>query len=297
MTPRPTAFGLACLVAAAGCDSFSFPALPERAAAVHDTAAATTAAKPRRTGKPAGDPAADAGRFDQIRRGLRRLVVAEEAFFAETGVYTQDLGRVGFAPEGESRIRFLWVSRDGWAASGTHPEMPGRDCVIYVGREHEAPTTLKYVRSGREGVPVCDSPAAVRPVASVRADSTSPAAPAAAAAPGPSIPDTGSALDAVEPAVSMKVDLRNLIRSQDSYFGTQGIYARRTEPFALQYLWHRGVTVTILSADGQSWSARATHARRPGKSCVIWMGPVPHRPATQAQNRVPAQPGTPACDD
>jgi hypothetical protein len=295
VTPRATAFALGCLLATAGCDSFSFPAPPARAAAVHDTAAATTAAKPRRGSKPASDPTAEAGRFDQIRRGLRRLVVAEEAFFAENGVYTQDLGRVGFAPEGETRIRFLWLSRDGWAASGTHPEMPGRDCVIYVGRAHGAPTTLKYVRSGREGVPVCDATAATRQVASAPADST-PAA-TSPPAPAPSIPDTGSALDAVEPTVSMKVDLRNLIRSQDSYFGTQGIYARRTEPFALQYLWHRGVTVTILSADGQSWSARATHARRPGKSCVIWMGPVPHRPATQAQNRVPAQPGTPACDD
>ena len=294
MTPHRTAFALSCLLAAAVCDASGFPALPGRAATVHDSAASTTAAaRPNRPGKPAADPAADAARFDQIRRGLRRLVVAEEAFFAENGVYTQDLARVGFAPGGGTGIRFLWLSRDGWAASGTHPEMPGRDCVIYVGRGHEAPTTLKYVRSGREGVPVCDAPSAARPVAAARADST----PAAAPAPSPPVPETGSALDAVEPTVSMKVDLRNLIRSQDSYFGTQGIYARRTEPFALQYVWHRGVTVTILSADGQSWSARATHAKRPGKSCVIWMGPVPHRPATQAQNRVPDQPGTPACDD
>lgn len=296
MRRRRTALALGVLLAAAGCDSFNFPAPPARAAAAHDSAAATpVAARPRRERKPAADPEGDAGRFDQIRRGLRRLVVAEESFFAENGAYTEDLGRVGFAPEGETKIRFLWLSRDGWAASGTHPGMPGRDCVIYVGRAHGAPTTLKYVRSGREGVPVCDAAAAARPVAAVPADSTS--ATASAPAPAPPIPDTGSALDAVEPTVSMKVDLRNLIRSQDSYFGTQGVYARRTEPFALQYLWHRGVNVTILSANGESWSARATHARRPGKSCVIWMGPVPHRPATQAQNRVPPQPGTPACDD
>jgi len=294
--PRRTAFALGCLLAAAGCDSFNFPAPPAREVAVHDSAAATTAGtKSRRAGKAGADPAADELAAGRIRRGLRRLVVAEEAFFAENGVYTRDLARVGFAPEGETSIRFLWVSRDGWAASGTHPEMPGRDCVIYVGRAHEPPTTLKYVRSGREGVPVCDAPSTARPVAVAPRDST-PAA-AAAPAPAPAIPDTGSALDAVEPTVSMKVDLRNLIRSQDSYYGTQGIYARRTEPFALQYLWHRGVTITILNADGQSWSARATHAKRPGKSCVIWMGPVPHRPATEAQNRVPDQPGTPACDD
>ena len=113
----------------------------------------------------------------------------------------------------------------------------------------------------------------------------------------PTVPDTGSALDAVNPSVQMRVDLRNLVRSQDTYFGVQGAYARRTEPFALQFMWHRGVAITILSANDESWSARATQASRPGKSCVIWMGPVAHRPATEAQQRVPEKPAVPVCDD
>jgi hypothetical protein len=300
---------LACLLAGTACDSLNLPALPARAAdaTAHDSAAATPAAKPRRgTRRAAADPALDAGRFDQIRRGLRRLVAAEESFYAENGVYTEDLSRVGFAPDGETGVRFLWLSRDGWAASGTHPDMPGRDCVIYVGRAHGAPTTLKNVRSGREGVPVCDASPVVRPVtpASLKTAAT-PGTPApdaaatraAAPAPTPALPDTGNALDAVDPSVQMRVDLRNLVRSQDTYFGLQGVYARRTEPFALQYLWHRGVTITILSANDASWSAKATSARRPGKSCVIWLGAVPRRPATEAQRRVPDQPGTPVCDD
>jgi hypothetical protein len=304
------ALALVCLLAATACDSLNLPALPARAAdaTAHDSAAATPAAKPRRGAKrEAADPALDAGRFDQIRRGLRRLVAAEESFYAENGVYTEDLSRVGFAPEGETGVRFLWLSRDGWAASGTHPDMPGRDCVIYVGRAHGAPTTLKSVRSGREGVPVCDASPVVRPVtpAAPRTASapTTPAPGAAAAAQAPTpaatsaLPDTGSALDAVDPSVQMRVDLRNLVRSQDTYFGLQGVYARRTEPFALQYLWHRGVTITILSANDASWSAKATSARRPGKSCVIWLGAVAHRPATEAQRRIPEQPGTPVCDD
>jgi hypothetical protein len=304
---------LACLLAGTACDSLNLPALPARAgdATVHDSAAATPAAKPRRGAKPAAaDPALDAGRFDQIRRGLRRLVAAEESFYAENGAYTEDLSRVGFAPEGETGIRFLWLSRDGWAASGTHPDLPGRDCVIYVGRAHAAPTTLKTVRSGREGVPVCDPPPVIRPAASASPrTATAPAAPApatavppaappaATSAATPALPDTGSALDAVDPSVQMRVDLRNLVRSQDTYFGLQGVYARRTEPFALQYLWHSGVTITILSANDASWSAKATSARRPGKSCVIWLGAVPHRPATEAQRRVPERPGIPVCDD
>ena len=291
-TTRRFAVALGCLLAGTACDSLRVPALPARGAgaSAHDSAAATPARKSRHQVRQAADPALDAGRFNRIRRGLRRLVAAEESFYAENGVYTEDLSRVGFAPEQDTQVRFLWLSRDGWAASGTHADMPGRDCVIYVGRAHGAPTTLKNVRSGREGVPVCDA-AAPRPGAP--APTRSAASPAA---PAPAAPDTGSALDAVEPSIQMRVDLRNLVRSQDTYFGLQGVYARRTEPFALQYLWHRGVTITILGANDASWSAKATHAGRPGKSCVIWLGPVPHRPATEAEKRVPDQPGTPVCD-
>jgi hypothetical protein len=288
----------ASLLMAAACDGLSLPARP--AGSARSTGPDSQPAPPaaRRTNRPAKraakvDPALDGQRFDQIRRGLRRLVAAEENYYAENGAYTEDLARIGFRPEGDIAMRFLWLSRDGWAASGTHPGMPGRDCVIYVGRAHGAPTTLREVRSGREGAPVCDATPGARRAAAAAA----PPPAAATDPPAPALPDTGSALDAVNPSVQMRVDLRNLVRSQDTYFGQQGVYSRRTEPFALQYLWHRGVTITMLSANDASWSARATHASRPGKSCVIWLGPVPQRPATDGQRRVPEEPAKPVCDD
>jgi hypothetical protein len=153
---------------------------------------------------------------------------------------------------------------------------------------------------------VCDAAASPKPAAATA--STKPPAPTTAStpagAPGGSapaardttVPDTASALDAVKPVIAMKVDLRNLVRSQQTFFAQQGVYARSTEPFALQYLWHRGVTITILSADVESWSARATHVSRPGKSCVIWFGPVPARPATAADKHVADAPSEPVCD-
>jgi hypothetical protein len=95
----------------------------------------------------------------------------------------------------------------------------------------------------------------------------------------------------------MKVDLRNLAHSQETYFKMQGSYARRTEGLALQYLWHRDVQIKILAADAQSWAAKATHARFPGKSCVIWFGTVAQRPGTDAQGRVEGRSGVPVCDD
>ena len=94
----------------------------------------------------------------------------------------------------------------------------------------------------------------------------------------------------------MKVDLRNLVYSQETFYQMNGFYARRTENLALQYLWHRGVKITILNADEDSWAARATHVNWPGKSCVIWLGPVPQRPMTDAEKKVPDQPAVPVCD-
>jgi hypothetical protein len=111
------------------------------------------------------------------------------------------------------------------------------------------------------------------------------------------VADTVNALDAVNPSVQMRVDLRNLANAQAAYYATQGIYSLRPEQLQLQFAWQRGVDVTLLNADRDSWSARATHAGRPGRSCVVWYGSPSSRPATQAQGRVPDRAGVPACDD
>jgi hypothetical protein len=227
----------------------------------------------------------DASAFDQIRRSLRRLVSVEQTFYAENGTYTEDYERLRFRPEGRSEVRFLWLTREGWAASGTHPALAGRDCVIWIGRVNAPPTSLKYIRTGLEGVPACDVSAAPR-----RSD-------ADPVPPQPRALDTATALSDVSPAVQMKVDLRNLERAQDAWLGTQGAFSRNVEPFALQYVWHKGVSINILSADKWSWSGRATFAGQPGKTCVVWVGPVPAKPTTEANGLVPDRPGVPVCDE
>ena len=269
------------------CTDLSLPGRAETP--VTDTAStpAKTVRRPPEKASPTSRQS-DATSFAEIRRSLRQLVAAEESFFAENGTYTDDLSVVRFTPGKNVSVRFLWLSRDGWAASGGHTALADKDCVIYVGKADSPPTTLKYVRVGRLGVPVCDDEsAAPRPVAAA------PAAPA----PTPSPPDTVSTLDLLDPRVVMKVDLRNLAHSQETYFKMQGSYARRTQNLALQYLWHRDVRVRILASDGDSWTAKATHARFPGKSCVIWFGAVSQRPVTDAQGRQANQPGVPVCDD
>lgn len=290
--------GSAALLLCTACDNLSMPA---RTAQVARDTSLNTPAPPRKAGRGAGernvarrgaelDPAAAAQRLAAVRRGLRRLVVAEETYYAENGVYTDDVTRIGYSPEAGTDVRFLWLTRAGWAASGSDPDLPGRDCIIFVGRAHGPPTTMHDVRPGREGTPVCDG------VPSRPAPSVAPQPAVAAEAPAPSSADTGSALEGVDATVQMRVDLRNLVRSQDTYYGTQGVYSRRTEPFALQYLWHKGVRISILSANDAAWSARAEHVSRPGKSCVIWLGPVAQRPKTEADKRTTEEPGTPVCD-
>jgi hypothetical protein len=109
--------------------------------------------------------------------------------------------------------------------------------------------------------------------------------------------DTTSALDVVSPTVQMRVDLRKLVTAQAAYFGTQGVYSRRVETLPLQYGWQRGVTVRLLHADQYSWTARALHKDRPGKTCVVWFGMPSRRPTTLAQQKVSERAGVPACDD
>lgn len=278
---------LAVFAALSGCTDYSLPRRAVEAASDTVPEAVSRANPPDNRRAPASG--SEAASFAQLRKGLRRLVAAQETFFAENGAYTGDIAVIGFRPEPGTDIRFLWATQDGWAASGTHTDLPGRDCVVFIGQVHAPPTTLKYVRQGRAGVPVCDdSPRPARPVA---------ARPLPEAEPPEALPDTTSALETLNPRTLMKADLHNLVRSQKTHFANQGVYALRTEPLALQFLWRPGVRVNILSADAQSWAARATHPRLPGKSCVIWFGAVDQRPVTDAQRRQSRAAGVPVCDE
>ncbi len=142
-----------------------------RADSTADSSSRPTQSRERRQDGSRIDPETAAAAFSETRGTLRRLVTAEETFFAENGTYTDELSHLGLKPDSNTTIRFLRISRDGWAARGTHTSLPGRDCVIFVGRSRRPPTTVKYGRRGREGVPVCDD---------ARASIPQPSPPAAA---------------------------------------------------------------------------------------------------------------------
>ncbi len=294
----PTAAVLAATLLVAACDDL----LPGRRQAPVAVASDSAPAKHRRAARPgsardtASGPQVEAA-FRDLSLTLRRLVAAEQGFFAENGAYSSDLERVGFRPRGASQVEFLWVTKDGWAARATHPAVPGRDCVTFAGGGGPIPKTRRLGRSGREGVVACDFLLPPPPAAAPRpvppsGDSAPAPAPTAAA-----VVDTTSALDAVNPFVQMRVDLRKLGQAQAAYFGTQGRYSRRLETLPLQFGWQRGVHVAVTQADQYSWTARATHESRPGKNCVVWYGRPTRRPATADQQKVPEQAGVPVCDD
>ena len=279
------------LVLAADCNDLRVP-VPRS-----ESAASTPAQPAARDPNPAparrapgrGGSAIDVARFEQVRRGLRRLVVAEENYYAENGVYTENLPQIGFRPEGESRdpVPLALSCRVGRAQHSPGARGPGLRHLMSGGSMRRQP------RAARRGQPG-GRPGMRRAARSAGGTGAGWPNPVATARPAS---DTGSALDEVDPNVQMQVDLRNLARLPGELPGGTRGRIRRMEPFALQFLWRRGVGITILGADDASWSAMATHARRPGKSCVIWVGPVSRKPATLGLKHVPDDPGTPICND
>src|SRR5262249_61888102 len=123
------------VAASSACDQLRMP----RASTSADSASGQT--PPRRsTSNPtpvrsSESSVEESAAFDQIRTGLRRLVVAEETFYAENGTYTEDFERLQYKPAPRNAVRLLWLSGSGRAASGTPEGVTGKHCVIYVRRD------------------------------------------------------------------------------------------------------------------------------------------------------------------
>jgi type IV pilus assembly protein PilA len=70
-----------------------------------------------------------------------------------------------------------------------------------------------------------------------------------------------------------KADLRNLATAEESYFYDYNTYYGGAVPGA-GFLFNpsRDVNVAIQEATVAGWSATATHAGAPGKSCAVFYG-------------------------
>jgi hypothetical protein len=92
----------------------------------------------------------------------------------------------------------------------------------------------------------------------------------------------------------MHSDLRALSIAQETYLREQGDYARTLS--ALHLMLSEGVNLELVSADGDGWSAIATHRALAGHSCVVYSGAVASAPRTRRAGIRATAAGAIACD-
>lgn len=93
---------------------------------------------------------------------------------------------------------------------------------------------------------------------------------------------------------AMKGDLLQLVSANEVYLAKHKWYSEDLHGLT-GFRPSPGVTIAILSADADGWSATATSTLLPGKSCVIFVGPVKVIPTTQADGRSGSE-AVPVCD-
>jgi hypothetical protein len=113
-------------------------------------------------------------------------------------------------------------------------------------------------------------------------------APSAAAA------QTGAGAWQATPASILKSSLRNVVAAQDNYRASHPVFAGTVE--ALQLDPGADVKIQILGVTASGWRAKATHRTRPGRSCVIFVGPVKELPKTDGDGEVAGEERVPLCD-
>lgn len=100
-------------------------------------------------------------------------------------------------------------------------------------------------------------------------------------------PSAGNS-DAVYAAAygDMRADLRNLIMAQEMYWKTNHHYASTTTDLSA-YTSRASDHIEIARVSADGWTAKASASAAPGRSCVIWAGPVPtvDRPATEDEHK------------
>jgi hypothetical protein len=98
------------------------------------------------------------------------------------------------------------------------------------------------------------------------------------------------------PASILKNSLRNVVAAQDKYRASHPAYAGSIE--ALQLDPGADVKIQILGPTPNSWRAKATHRARPGRSCVIFVGPLAGGglPRTDGDGETAGEERVPLCD-
>lgn len=76
---------------------------------------------------------------------------------------------------------------------------------------------------------------------------------------------------------ALQSDLRNLAMAEEAYYYQHGAYT--PDMAQLPVLASPGVTLTISAADGRGWGATAVHPSADRRTCAVFHGAPPSRPA------------------
>jgi hypothetical protein len=182
-----------------------------------------------------------------MRADLRRLVVAQEAYWRARKTYAADVSGLSSYQETPGVVvQIIRSHADGWAARATYgdPATGGRSCVVWVGdiAASERPVTDAERKSYPEAEASCD---------------------------GDGFTTKGEWAAAGRSYMTYALD--RLVRSEARFFAFHRRFTN--DPSTLDpFIWDRDVAVTITAATHAGWAARATFAASPSKSCIVWHG-------------------------
>ena len=100
------------------------------------------------------------------QRRLKAMVADQEAWYAIHGSYGANASAVARRETradsalGRVQVQILYAGKKGWTAMASHPDAPGKSCVIYVGSRNTLPmvprTRADAVDASSEAQAACD---------------------------------------------------------------------------------------------------------------------------------------------
>jgi hypothetical protein len=108
----------------------------------------------------------DSEALEATARRLTAMVAQQESWYSDHGQYRSNAaglpaGAASKAPQDPNvQVQVLFANRKGWTAIASHPDAPGKSCVIYVGVRSAIPiiprTRADAAEAAAEAKPVCD---------------------------------------------------------------------------------------------------------------------------------------------
>jgi len=98
-----------------------------------------------------------------VRKDLRNLITAQEAYFTDHDAYAGSIGSLAFTPSDGVTIKLVETGQQAYSASGTLAGKSGVSCVVFVGGVVAIPKTAQGAAAKEEGAPKCDGDPASEP--------------------------------------------------------------------------------------------------------------------------------------